>query len=303
MKPTSIVFIVVSVLLIVAGLITCSIAQSSAAQEDIQLFPEYADGTSKMVVKFEKADVTKIDIIVNDANVNIIGGAEESYIEVINYKPNFYALTTTSRVLSFNEIPDLKTMMKFWETGFSFTGIRNILNSLRTDLGQKVINVYLTNDHDINQFNVSIDKGSLMIADIHTNGSFDLSVSSGYIKMDNVTTTDVLSIKSDTSVNVSLSNTSASTANVAMKAADFIADNVVFTTADVSSETGKISYMTSLIQTAYNISTGGKIDLWGQDMPDGIPPVDHTNGSYTFKLTLKSTSADISITFPETPST
>ncbi len=297
-KPTSIVFLIVSVLLILGGIITCSIAEGAAAAEGVQLFPVYENGTSKLTVPLDKSSISKLNIVVADANVNIIGGAEESYIEVINYKPNYYTLTTTSKVLSFSEIPDLKTMVKFWETGFSFSGIRNIINTMRTTLGPKAVNIYLSNDHDVNQLNVTMENGALMISNIHTAGSFDITVAKGSVTIDSTTTTDVMLIHSDESTKIDISDTSAAEAKFSFNVADFTAENVIFTKAEITSESGTVNYMTDLQATAHNITTGGAVTLWGMDMPDGIAPADPTNGTYTFTLTIKSTSANVNITAP-----
>ena len=58
MKPTSIVFLVVAVLLIIGGMITCSVAKNIAETDGYSLFHETEDGTSYRQYEFTDKPVT-----------------------------------------------------------------------------------------------------------------------------------------------------------------------------------------------------------------------------------------------------
>ena len=127
MRPTSIVALVVSVLLIIAGLSTCIIAQNMANANGEFLFSETREDGLVNTVDLTESEVSKIELIVSDAEINIMRG-DKACIEFVNFRENYYNLSAANRVLSFSEIPDITSMLKFWENGVSFKGIRYLLD-------------------------------------------------------------------------------------------------------------------------------------------------------------------------------
>lgn len=300
MKPTSIVFLAVSVLLIVGGIITCFVAKGVAAKEEIQLFPEYKDGQSRLTSQFSDSEVTMIDITVQDATVKVFGGAEKSYIEIINYKTNYYTFSKSSRVLTFSEIPDVLSMLKFWENGFSFTGIRNLIYIARADLGDKMINIYISDDDAIKQLKVKVDNGNLTVANLSCSASYDLSVNNGSLTVDGVKTNDRLTINSDSKLGVKLTNVTFGTVKANLKSATFNADNASHAkSAEINIDSGSVSLVSSLIDTNYSLSTkSGKIILWGEEKNSPQSSLYDDGTEYTYKLTITSNTADINVSAP-----
>lgn len=145
MKPTSVISLVVAVLLFIAGFVTCLVAENMAEAEGRLLFAETrADGLVTTLDLSETA-ISKLELNVSDAQINIYGQSESSYMELVNFRENYYSFSDSNRVVSFDEIPDVTSMLKFWENGVSFKGIRYLLDFQKEDepLGDKVINIYL----------------------------------------------------------------------------------------------------------------------------------------------------------------
>lgn len=176
MKPASIISLVIAVLLVIVGLVGCIIGQNMAKANGEYLFAEDRDGDMIQTVDLNESDISKIQLIFSNAEVNIIGRQEKSYIEFINFRENYYTVSTTNRVLSFDEIPDLKSMLKFWENGFSFKGMRYILSfrEQADESRQKVINIYLTNDKDIKIFDIKGQSLTLNISEMTTGTDYNI---------------------------------------------------------------------------------------------------------------------------------
>ena len=98
MKPTSIVSLIISVILIIVGLVTCFIAQNMAQEKGEYLFAEERNNDLVQTVDLSESEISKIELIVADTEINIIGKSERSYIEFINFRENYYALSATNRV-------------------------------------------------------------------------------------------------------------------------------------------------------------------------------------------------------------
>lgn len=299
MKPTSIVFLSIALLLIIGGILTCVLANNAAADNGIMLFPETVNGASKFVSDFSSSDIQKIDISVDDASVNICGGAEKSYIEIINYRTNFYSLSKTSRVLTFNEIPDIQTMLKFWENGFSFSGVRNVLEMLKPDKGTKIVNIYIS-DANLNQIKVNLINGDLSVSDIDLDASYDLTVHSGSVTLENITTSDRISVKSDSKLSAKFKNVAASSVVTDAKAATLSADEgCSFTKAEMTADSGKITLTLRLSEARYNIkSKTGTITVYGEDQFGDISSTDSSTETYSYDIKIDVSSADVEIVKP-----
>ena len=99
-------------------------------------------------------------------------------------------------MLSFDEIPDVKSMLKFWENGFSFKGMRYIFNFNNTvdESRDKVINVYLTSDKDIKIFDIKSDNLTLNLSGMTTGTDYNITTKNAVINGDVLRTSSTLSI-------------------------------------------------------------------------------------------------------------
>lgn len=198
MKPTSIVSLVVAVLLIIVGLVTCFIAQNMAQANGEFLFSEERNDDIVQTVDLTDSEISKIELIIDNAKINIIGRSEKSYIEFVNFRENYYALSVTNRVLSFDEIPDVTSMLKFWENGFSFKGMRYILNfnNQPEEDKPKAINIYLETGRDIKIFDITADYCTLSIQNVTTPTDYNIAAKEAVITTNTLQTTSSFNINS-----------------------------------------------------------------------------------------------------------
>lgn len=196
MKPTSIVSLIISVLLIIVGLVTCFIAQNMAQDNGEYLFAEERNDDLIQTVDLTDSEISKIELIVGEAEINIYGRAEKSYIEFVNFRENYYALSATNRVLSFDEIPDVMSMLKFWENGFSFKGMRYILNfnNQPEDDKPKAINIYLEADREIKIFDINADVCTLHIENMTSPTDYNIVTKEAVIDASTLKTTSSFNI-------------------------------------------------------------------------------------------------------------
>ena len=173
MKPTSIVFLIISVLLIVGGVITCSVAEDIALTDNYELFHTSEDGGTYVREDFDASKIRKLELLVTDAEINIIGGAEEAYVEFINFRDGLFTLSNSGELISMDEIPDIKSLFNL-QSGFSFSGMRYILRSGTVSLGEKKINIYLPQETELKQIAVEADNLVLHADNIYN--KFDLTL-------------------------------------------------------------------------------------------------------------------------------
>lgn len=250
MKPASIISLVIAVLLIVVGLVSCFIAQNMAKANGEYLFAEDRGADSIYTVDLTDSEISKIELIASKVQVNIYGRQEKSYIEFVNFRENYYSISNANRVLSFDEIPDVKSMLKFWENGFSFKGMRYIFNFNNTvdESRDKVINVYLTSDKDIKIFDIKSDNLTLNVSGMTTGTDYNITTKNAVINGDVIRTSSALSINSgeNTSpadkVDMKLSTALIQYVNINAKELNLTTDKFRCAgKADITSESGSIS--------------------------------------------------------------
>ncbi len=174
MKPTSIIFLVFSLLLIVGGIITCSTAENIAEKDGVKLFNDSVDGGT-YVKETVSESITKLELVFTDATVNMFYEDEldKSYVEFINFRDGLYTLTTTGQILSFDEIPNLNSLIHF-SSGFSFKGLRGLLRTRTLNLGPKSINVHIAPGNELKILSLSCDNCRIVGSDIRER--FDLLI-------------------------------------------------------------------------------------------------------------------------------
>lgn len=197
MKPSSIIALIVAVLLVIVGLTTCIIAQNMANASGQTLFSESRSDGLVNTMDLSEQDLSKIELIVSDADINIYGKSSSSYVEFVNFRENYYTLTTANQVLSFDEIPDVVSMLKFWENGFSFKGMRYIFNFRPETEGRKVINVYLNANTGINIFKITADNCTLNLEGLTWGSDYDFTLKNGEINVPNLKTTSTFRVNGE----------------------------------------------------------------------------------------------------------
>ena len=308
MKPTSIVSLIIAVLLVILGLVTCMIAQNMATANGEFLFSETREDGLVNTVNLTESEVSKIELIVSDAEINIMR-SDTACIEFVNFRENYYNLSAANRVLSFSEIPDITSMLKFWENGFTFKGMRYILN-FKKDQEQapdakKIINLYLTNDKEIKIFDIQADNCTLNIENMGSATDYNITVNTAEITLSSLKTTSNINInakeadKPAKSVTLNMNRTLA--ANVNVNADELIMDAKVYrctASTNIVCETGSVT-----IESAKKTDTL-KMDLdtiSGKLLVDGAeqesPFTTGTANTDDPKVTVTTASADIRISY------
>ena len=167
MKPSSIVAIIVAAVIIIAGIVTCFVANGIAEKNGTPLFAESRGDDYINTIDLTDKEIIKISLNFTDADVNIYGSSTTSYIEFVNFRETFYSLSVSNTTVSFSEMPDFSSLLRFWENGFSFKGMRYLLNP-RTydDSRMKTVNIYLSSDCEIKQFEITANSATVSLENL-----------------------------------------------------------------------------------------------------------------------------------------
>lgn len=197
MKPRSIITLIIAAVLILAGIITCAVASAMAKSDGVMLFPA-ADSEGNLVYRMDLDGTTKITVDSADADVQIIGGAEKSEIEVVNFNANYYKLSLSNGSVNFAQVDDFMSMFKFWENGFSFKGMRYILRFGDDAADGKKVVIKLTDDTDLRLVNIRTDTGEVSLESCSFKADYTVKAENGSASVRNVTNATALNIYGNT---------------------------------------------------------------------------------------------------------
>lgn len=196
MKPTSIIFLIVSLVVVLLGFATVGVASGLAASQDVLIgMPASEDGNYYAEPEFDAASVGKISISLAEATVNVIGGAEKSYIELINFTEGMYASSSSNRVYTLSDSTDLASFSGMVSMVSNFKGLRTFVDYFGMRKLERTVNVYLCDEYPINAISISLKSGNVSIKDNRSLTDYYVNVGSGDVDMIDIGTTSLVSIE------------------------------------------------------------------------------------------------------------
>ena len=291
MKPVSIVFLIISVLLIIAGLITCSVGIVQAKAQGVQLYDtKNEDDEIVNTYDFTSDDIGKIEINAGDADVKIICGADSNKIEIKNFSSTKYLCQVENKALVMQAGMNILSLTDLAQGEITFKGFRYYVNDFLSGktIGRKSVTVYVTDTFDIKVFNVNVGNGDVEIINSNCDADYNVTVDSGDIDLKNIETSSVVSLKINKSGDIKLDGIIAKTVRAYAGEGKFdgeISAGEIFVEAgkdvtlacaddlekynyDIEAPLGKISLLDmqyNLYHKTYNPNLQNKIDVCAFD--------------------------------------
>jgi hypothetical protein len=205
MKPTSVIFLIVSVLLACVGLLLCFTATNMADAQGVALFTQTGDADNNFTttLDFDSSEVRKIVMKVSGVDVNIIGGVTESRVELVNFPDGTYDFSLSKSTLQFTDTTAITNIIDIDNFKINFNGFRDYLNYYKYKDRERTVNLYLTDDAAVIILNVQTD-GDLQLNNLRCNCDYKCTVSNGDVTVTDIRTDSSVSIEStgDSSINV-----------------------------------------------------------------------------------------------------
>jgi len=213
MKPTSVIFLIVSILLACLGFLLCMTATSLATEQGIGLFAQIGDDDDNYIAthSFTDEELKKIVVKVSDVRVNVIGGAEESRIELVNFMNNSYSIQPGRSTLQISDNSGITGIVDIDNFKINFHGFRDYLHYLSDYIAGKpqkdrVLNIYITDEADLVNFNITVGDGDISISHMQADCDYKIILANGVVDIENVTTDSSIQIESTESSNIELNN-------------------------------------------------------------------------------------------------
>ncbi len=191
MKPTSIIFLILAAVLIVAGAVTCSVAQSRAESENVSIFCYDYNENGEPIEKIDLTteNINKITVSLSDCDVEIVTGAERSELELVNFEKYKYSLSTGDSELELSDSIGIKSVIRFNSGSFSFEGLRYIFpfggkgKPKISDGAQRRAILRLADTTTVRNAVVEIENGDVSLNGLTLKADFNVSVENGNIRV------------------------------------------------------------------------------------------------------------------------
>ncbi len=199
MKPTSIIFLIISAVIIVIGLVVCNIGTRKAKDMDIELFETDVQTSGDNQIRtydFTDDEITRLKITAGEADVYLYPAeGSTSYVELVNFQVGEYTLSVENHILIVNNKSSLMSVLDIAEGNFSFNGLRHYLTyTSGLNSGEKRINVYLSRDLSPKIFNVTVDEGNIVAEKLYFPSDYHLETKKGNIELSHIATSSLLDL-------------------------------------------------------------------------------------------------------------
>lgn len=211
MRPTSVIFLIISILLACVGGMLCLSAMTMAEESGEVLFEsvENEDGNFVTTKYFglaegenpdhssSKNNIKKMEFNFENVDVVIKGGQDVNKIELYNFTEGVYSYkTSVGGALSVDDLTGLLKMVSFSSSGINFKGFRNLLFYFDYAKLERQVVVYLRDDTNVTNISCTVNNGSISVENLTKTCDIKLTASTGDVSVKN--------IAKDSSVTVSL---------------------------------------------------------------------------------------------------
>ena len=237
MKPVSIIFLIISVILVIVGLLTCSVAMIQSKRQNIDLYDtKIENGQSESEYDFSEDVLGKIQIQVSDCDVTVICGAEDNKVVMKNFSSAGYICEVDNRSLVIEDTVNLFNISDIIENGkIRFKGFRYFLRDRKLSAGSKSLTVYISDKFDIKILDISVVNGNVNIAGYTNNTDYVVNISNGnFTASDIVTESEIKAVVGRGTV--SLQSVSARSVDILLNEGNI---NATVSGSEISAETKK----------------------------------------------------------------
>jgi len=186
-KKSFLICLIAAFLVMVIGMVICITAQNKAEAQNIDLFKDGFNEDGNMVVTYalDLVELTKINMIIPEADVEIIGCADSSRIELVNFHSKTYSASNKNGVFEFSDEFNISSLLNLSKNDFSFNGIRSLFNLGRIFTDSKKVRIYLSGKDDVD-LSLSIEKGDVSLSNVEELKDIYIALEEGNVNADGI---------------------------------------------------------------------------------------------------------------------
>lgn len=262
MKLTSIIFLIISVILIFSGIFLCNYARDNAPNDGaIDGYVVNKNGDTIVEHYFEEGGMSTVTVDLEGCDVQIIKGGDASYVVMENFLTSRYICAVSGKILTVSNNITLADYINFDGTGVKFGGVWQTLRAMFVDKGNtdRTVYVYIGEDETIKQINVNATSGTVRLVGFNDGQNVKLSVNDAIVEVDSITAESVVleSLKSD----ITITNTSSKSFEGELEKGTFNVSAAVIDDVVLTSEKTQINLLSLASKSIEIAATGAQVKL------------------------------------------
>ena len=210
MRPTSVIFLIISILLACIGGMLCLTAMTMAEESGEILFEsvENAEGNFVTTKYFglaegenpdsssSKNNIKKMEFNFQNVDVVIKGGQDVNKIELYNFTEGVYSYkTSVGGALSLDDLTGLLKMVSFSSSGINFKGFRNLLFYFEYAKLERQVIIYLRDDTNVTNISCTVNNGSVTVENLTKTCDVTVKSSAGDVIVNNLAKDSSLTVE------------------------------------------------------------------------------------------------------------
>lgn len=201
MRPASLIFLVIGLLLVITGSVICTRAERLAADDGYSLFDkqEDADGNSIKTYEITKKteddpEVSKIRVRVDGVDVEIRGGEERSYVEIYN-KNGIFNCYISNKVMTISNQFDIAEIVESSGSDFEFNGVRRYMDFSIFRTKEKKVIIHLCESDPLKQIELDVSNNHVSMNGVQEDIDLIVKASGTDFDLRDIRTASILSIE------------------------------------------------------------------------------------------------------------
>lgn len=282
MKPTSIIYLILSIILIATGYVSMEMAGTLAESEGVSLYSDVTDedGNRVSTMYYNSAEYDRVEINLSDATVYLCVGDEEKVV-FKNYTEGSYTGMESGVSYIISDSMSAIDMITTGNFNLTFSGLRHYWHDRDILSRPKEVYVYTTENTQLNSIDIKIAQGKLTVENYKA--SFDV--------MTTVGTGSVSLISSEAnSFNVMGDNTIVEATRVSSPRfhSDIKSGKISMSDCNIEmltklniKETGDVALTTPLEASEYNVTAyaSKSVTFNGKNVGTQYPPASEQDGT------------------------
>lgn len=199
MKPTSLIFLALSLVLFFGGLMTCGIASSMAASSGISIYEQTITSEGDSIYTYDISDdkLSKLSLTFSDIeDILIVADSERSYVELVNFDVYSYSTALTGNTVSIDgTVGMLSSLIDLSGGGLQFKGLRYFFMDKPDPSHTRRVVVHLANTSEIKSVSLTVKQGSVYLQNLENTIDYSLNVTNGNVVFSSVITESVIDLQ------------------------------------------------------------------------------------------------------------
>ena len=282
MKPTSIIYLILSIILIATGYVSMEMAGTLAESEGVSLYSDVTDedGNRISTMYYNSTEYDRVEINLSDATVYLCVGDEEKVV-FKNYTEGSYTGMESGVSYIISDTMSAIDMITTGNFNLTFSGLRHYWHDRDILSRPKEVYVYTTENTQLNAIDIKIAQGKLTVENYKAAFDVMATVTSGNVSLIS-SEANSFNVPGDSTI-VEAKGVSAPRFHTDVKSGKISMSecNIEMLTKLNIKETGDVSLDLPLASSEYNVTAyaSKSVSFNGKNVGTQYPPASEQEGS------------------------